>query len=52
MLQGLDLNGSGQVMLSSGCWMNTAATTQIEIGLGVPAYSQYSQFALYGIKGA
>lgn len=55
-LSGEDINGTiagygGGVSLSSGLWMNTAAITSITL---VPAngtaYTQYSSFALYGIK--
>ena len=57
-LAGNDINGTiatlgGQVMLDSGLWMNTAAVTTIVFA---PVYgtnfTQYSKFALYGIKGA
>jgi len=49
-LSGFDNNGSGWVGLWSGNWMNTAAISSITITSGT--ISQYSQFALYGIKGA
>ena len=54
-LSGNDLNGSGNIRLGSCLWMNTAAITSITLkpqsGLGAN-FAQYSQFALYGIKGA
>jgi hypothetical protein len=55
-LSGEDINGTiagfgGGVSFSSGSWRNTAAITSITL---VPAngtaYTQYSSFALYGIK--
>jgi len=49
-LTGGDANGSGVVLLSSGSWRNTNAITSIQ--LSGATYAQYSQFALYGIKGA
>jgi hypothetical protein len=58
VLGGTDCNGTvgglgGRVGVSSGLWMNTAAITSISL---TPAegttFSQYSSFALYGIKGA
>ena len=51
-LTGLDLNGSGNIRLWSGLWINTAAITSLTL---TPAsgsnFVQYSSFALYGIKG-
>jgi hypothetical protein len=51
-LQGYDNNGGGNVQLTSGLWSNTAAVNSISIA---PRYGtnfvQYSQIALYGIKG-
>lgn len=49
-LSGADSNGSGFVQFFSGLWMNTAAVTTITI-TGDSNFDQYSQFALYGIKG-
>jgi hypothetical protein len=52
-LGGIDANGSGQVYFTSGLWMNTSAITSITIGINDGGdFAQYSQFALYGIKGA
>lgn len=53
-LTGIDLNGTGgQVRLASGLWMNTAAVTNIVINVRSSGnFTQYSTFALYGIKGA
>ena len=49
-LAGQDINGSGYFGLSSGVWQNTNAVTSINL---VPSgnFIQYTQFALYGIKG-
>jgi len=48
-----DANLQGYVSFSSGNWMNTNAITSIKL---TPRYGtnfvQYSQFALYGIKGS
>ena len=49
-LNGYDRNGSGYIWFGSNLWMNTAAITNIEIS-PVGTINQYSQFALYGIKG-
>jgi hypothetical protein len=49
-LHGADLNGSGQIILSSGLWMNTSAITSILVNPAADAV-QYTHFALYGIKG-
>jgi hypothetical protein len=50
-LLGTDRNGSGQVALESGLWINTSAVNRIDILPGSSSFLQYSQFALYGIKG-
>ena len=51
-LGGADGNGvRGYVSMSSGVWMNTASITTITITTGSVNFNQYSQFALYGIKG-
>ena len=50
-LTGTDGNGAGQVDLVSGVWLNTAAVTTINIAGNGGNFNQYSQFALYGIKG-
>ena len=51
-LLGKDLNGSGQAALYSGVWLNSSAVNTITI---LPSdgsdFTQYSSFALYGIKG-
>lgn len=50
-LAGVDNNGSGQVALNSGNWRNTAAITSILLKPDAGTlFTQYSQFALYGIK--
>jgi hypothetical protein len=51
-LTGLENNGSGVVFLESGGWFNTSAVTSITLAeTSGNSFVQYSQFALYGIKG-
>jgi hypothetical protein len=50
-LNGFDNNGDGQVGIKSGFWRNTAAVTEILIFPASGDFTQYSTFALYGIKG-
>jgi hypothetical protein len=50
-LAGQDRNGAGQISLNSGLWMNTAAVTTLTFTLESGNFTQYSQLALYGIKG-
>jgi hypothetical protein len=52
-LNGYDNNGTGQVRLSSGLWMNSATAINSITILSANAanISQFSSFALYGIKG-
>jgi len=51
-LWGVDLNGSGYVGINSSVWNSTAAITSITIGCeGSDTYTQYSSFALFGVKG-
>lgn len=51
-LNGYDNNGAGQVRISSGLWINTVAITSITmLSANAADISQYSSFALYGIKG-
>ncbi len=49
---GYDFNGTGNIYLASGLWMNTNAITSMSM---TPAqggvWAQYTQFALYGIRG-
>jgi hypothetical protein len=50
-LGGLDLNGSGRVFLFSSADMTTTSTiTQISLSTAYN-FTQYSHFALYGVKG-
>ena len=57
-LTGVDLNGTvggagGRVGLASGLWQNTNAVTSIDITpVNGSSITQYSHFALYGIKSA
>ena len=52
ILTGQDQNGSGDIQFNSGLWLNTAAITSLNFTMqGSGNFMQYSQFALYGIKG-
>ena len=52
-LGGYDNNGNGLITLGSGNWRSTSAITSIKlIDRSGNNLIQYSQFALYGIKGA
>lgn len=51
-LSGNDRNGSGQVRFASGLWMSTSAVTSVKLVPLSNNFAQYSQFALYGVKGA
>jgi len=51
-LGGTDNNGSGGLGLGSGAWYNTSAVSTLTIiADGGGNFAQYSQFALYGIRG-
>ena len=51
-LGGADGNGSGYITLTSGNWRSTSAITSVSFTPdGGTTFSQYSSFALYGIKG-
>ena len=52
-LGGFDNNGNGVIGFASGSWRNTNAITSILLDAHLTdTFQQYSQFALYGIKGA
>ena len=51
VLSGADNNGSGYINLTSGAWYNTAAVNRIDLLPYSGNFAQFSQFALYGIKG-
>ena len=51
-LNGFNENGSGYVIFNSGLWRNTNAITSLKFLLqSSGTFIQYSQFALYGVKG-
>lgn len=51
-LAGCDTNGgTSEIALWSGLWLDTSAINQITLTGNGQNYSQYSSFALYGIKG-
>jgi hypothetical protein len=49
-LDGMDANGSGQIILNSGLWLNTSAITSVSLIISASTFAQHSTFALYGIK--
>lgn len=51
-LAGYDTNGGGKVDYFSGLWQSTNAITSIALVCGESNFAQYSQFALYAVKGA
>lgn len=51
-LHGNDNNSAGNIALCSGLWRSTSAITSIRIFPSSSTFSQYSQFALYGVKSA
>ena len=51
-LGGRDTNGGGAITLTSSLWQNTAAVSSISLSVvNSLNFVQYTQFALYGIKG-
>ena len=51
-LGGCDNNGDGDIFFNSGLWQSTSAVNTLTFTVGGgTAFSQYTQFALYGIKG-
>jgi hypothetical protein len=53
LLDGLDLNGSGAINVTSFLWMSTSAITSIKIipdATFVAPLAQHSTFALYGVR--
>ena len=55
-LSGTDLNGSGYINLNSGLWFKNTSSiyeviNSIKISPGAGTFAQYTQLALYGIKG-
>jgi hypothetical protein len=50
-LLGFDLNGSGRIYLTSNLWNSTSAVTSLSFSSpSGGTFTQYSTFALYGIK--
>jgi hypothetical protein len=47
---GADLNGSGNVTIASCLWNNTSAINAIKFLNGGTGWSQFTSFALYGVK--
>jgi len=51
-LAGYDANGSGQIFFNSSSWRSSSAITSFSMTFNTDNFAQYSQVALYGIKGA
>jgi hypothetical protein len=52
-LHGKDVNGTGEILLTSSLWRNTAALSSMTLeSQNAANISEYSQFALYGIRSA
>lgn len=51
-LSGYDANGSGYAILYSHLWLSTAAISSLKIYPDSGNFTQYSSFALYGVKGS
>ena len=49
-LGGVDRNGSGNIQFYSQLWKSTSPVTSITFSTFTYPFSQYSQFALYGVK--
>ena len=49
---GVDNNSAGYVAIVSGLYRSTNAISQINLIAAGGSFNQYSQFALYGVKGA
>ena len=52
MLSGYDTNGAGYIHFDSGLWMSLSAITSITLYPPSVNLTEYSSFALYGIKGS
>jgi hypothetical protein len=50
-LSGDDTNGGGKVSFYSSLWLNTNAINSLNITVTSSSFKEYSQFALYGIRG-
>ena len=49
-LNGYDANGSGRIYFQSNLWKNTAAVSSLTFTTYGGGFTQYSSFALYGVK--
>lgn len=50
--EGVDINGSGDIVISSGLWQSTSAINSITFYLGSGSFATTTTVALYGIKAA
>jgi hypothetical protein len=50
-LNGVDNNGDGVVIFTSGAWRSTSAISSITLTCATGNFMQYSTFELYGIRG-
>lgn len=50
-LGGFDANGSGQIELTSGLWMNTNAINSIRLFPSANNFAEYTNISVYGVRG-
>lgn len=51
-LEGVDINGNGDLSVNSGLWMSTSAINSVTLYLGSGSFATTTTVALYGIKAA
>jgi hypothetical protein len=50
--EGVEINGSGDIAVTSGLWQSTSAINAVTVYLGSGSYATTTTIALYGIKAA
>lgn len=52
VLEGVDINGNGDIAINSGVWLSTSAINSLTLYLGSGSFATSTTIALYGIKEA